>query len=173
MTDTAFSVPDIAKQNLIAEPLSTDSKIVGTEPFSNPRLRPKWEAGGHGMVSTTLDYAKFLQMMQNGGGLDGHRIVSPTTVVFMTSDHFGQIGPGPTAYLPGPGYGFGIGFAVRRKEGVATAEGSAGDSYWGGAAGTSFWNDPKQHLTVIFMMQAPSQLGHYSALLRNMVSMRL
>ena len=44
-----------------------------------------------------------------------------------------------------------------------------GDYYWGGAAGTSFWNDPKQHLTVVFMMQAPSQLFHYVPLLRNMV----
>ena len=45
----------------------------------------------------------------------------------------------------------------------------AGDYYWLGAAGTSFWNDPKQHLTVVFMMQAPSQFFHYSPLLRNMV----
>jgi CubicO group peptidase (beta-lactamase class C family) len=143
--------------------------VVGTSPVSNPRLRATWEAGGQGMVSTAVDYAKFLQMLQNGGALDGHRILSPATVAFMTSDHLGQIGPGPTAYLPGPGYGFGIGFAVRRQEGVAPNEGSAGDYYWGGAAGTSFWNDPKQHLTVVFMMQAPSQLSHYSALMRNMV----
>jgi CubicO group peptidase (beta-lactamase class C family) len=169
MSDTAFWVPDAAKQNLIAEPLATDSKIVGTESFSNPRLPTKWEAGGQGMVSTTLDYAKFLQMLQNGGILDGHRILSPTTVAFMTSDHLGQIGSGPTAYLPGPGYGFGLGFAVRRQGGIAAVEGSAGDYYWLGAAGTSFWNDPKQHLTVVFMVQAPSQLFHYSALLRNMV----
>jgi CubicO group peptidase (beta-lactamase class C family) len=81
----------------------------------------------------------------------------------------GQIGPGPTTYLPGAGYGFGLGFAVRRQAGVANYEGSLGDYYWGGAAGTSFWNDPKQHLTVVFMTQAPSQLFHYSALLRNMV----
>ena len=132
-------------------------------------LPTKWEAGGQGMVSTTLDYAKFLQMLQNGGILDGHRILSPTTVAFMTSDHLGQIGPGPAAYLPGPGYGFGIGFAIRRQGGVAAAERSAGDYYWLGAAGTSFWNDPNQHLTVVFMVQAPSQLFHYSALLRNMV----
>jgi CubicO group peptidase (beta-lactamase class C family) len=95
--------------------------------------------------------------------------LSPATVGFMTSDHLGQIGPGPTAYLPGPGYGFGLGFAVRRQAGVASYEGSLGDYYWGGAAGTAFWNDPKQHLTVVFMVQAPSQLFHYSALLRNMV----
>jgi CubicO group peptidase (beta-lactamase class C family) len=168
MSDTGFSVPSL-KQNLIAEPLPTDNKVAGTAPLSNPRLPAKWEAGGQGMVSTAFDYAKFLQMLQNGGTLDGHRILSPSTVAFMTSDHLGQIGPGPTAYLPGPGYGFGIGFAVRRQEGVATNEGSRGDYYWGGAAGTSFWNDPKLHLTVVFMMQAPSQLLHYSALLRNMI----
>jgi len=168
MSDTAFSVP-AAKQNLIAEALPTDNKVVGTSPLSNPRLPAKWEAGGQGMVSTAFDYAKFLQMLQNGGALDGHRILSPATVAFMTSDHLGQIGPGPTTYIPGPGYGFGIGFAVRRQEGVATYEGSPGDYYWAGAAGTSFWNDPQQHLTVVFMMQAPSQLFHYSALLRNLV----
>jgi CubicO group peptidase (beta-lactamase class C family) len=168
MGDTGFSVPP-AKQDLIAEPLPTDNKIVGTFPFSNPRLPASWEAGGQGMVSTAMDYAKFLQMLQNGGAFEGRRILSPATVAFMTSDHLGQIGPGPTFYIPGPGYGFGIGFAVRRQQGVAASEGSPGDYYWGGAAGTSFWNDPKQHLTVVFMMQAPSQLNHYSALLRNMI----
>jgi CubicO group peptidase (beta-lactamase class C family) len=108
-------------------------------------------------------------MLQNGGALDGHRILSPATVAFMAADHLGQIGPGPTTYLPGPGYCFGIGFAVRRQAGSAAYEGSVGDYYWGGAAGTSFWNDPKQHLTVVFMIQAPSQRLHYVPLLRNMV----
>jgi len=169
MSDTGFWIPDASKQSLIAEPLPTDSKIVGTEPFSNPRIPTKWEAGGQGMVSTTLDYAKFLQMMLNGGAFEGRRILSPQTVAFMTSDHLGRIGPGPTAYLPGPGYGFGLGFAVRLQEGVAPAEGSPGDYFWGGAAGTSFWNDPKEQLSVVFMMQAPSQLFHYSTLLRNMI----
>jgi CubicO group peptidase (beta-lactamase class C family) len=121
------------------------------------------------MVSTALDYAKFLQMLQNGGDFDGHHILGPATVAFMTSDHLGQIGPGPTFYLPGPGYGFGLGFAVRRQQGLASYEGSPGDYYWNGAAGTSFWNDPKQHLTVVFMMQAPSQLVRYTSLVRNMV----
>jgi hypothetical protein len=52
-------------------------------------------------------------MLQNGGILDGHRILSPTTVAFMTSDHLGQIGSGPTAYLPGPGYGFGLDITIK------------------------------------------------------------
>src|SRR5258708_2693425 len=168
MSDTGFSVPS-SKQNLIAEPLPTDNKVVGTAPISNPRLPATWEAGGQGMVSTAFDYAKFLQMLQNGGVLDGHRVLSPATVAFMTSDHLGQIGPGPTAYLPGPGYGFGIGFAVPRQEDAAPNEGSPGDYSWSGAAGTSFWNDPKQPLPVVFMSQAPRQLGHYAALLRNMI----
>jgi CubicO group peptidase (beta-lactamase class C family) len=168
MTDTAFSVPP-SRQNVIAEALPTDSKVVGTLPLSNPRRPSTWEAGGQGMVSTALDYAKFAQMLQNGGLLDGHRILSPATVAYMTSDHLGQIPPGPTAYLPGPANGFGLGFAVRRQQGVGASDGSAGDYYWGGAAGTAFWNDPKQHLTVVFMVQAPSQGGRYTALLRNMI----
>jgi CubicO group peptidase (beta-lactamase class C family) len=168
MSDTGFSVPS-SRQNLIAEPLATDNKVAGGRPVSNPRLPTKWESGGGGMVSTAFDYAKFLEMLQNGGAFDGRRILSPATVAFMTSDHLGQIGPGPTIYLPGRGYGFGLGFAVRRQAGVADSAGSPGDYAWGGAAGTSFWNDPKQHLTVVFMMQAPSQLFYYSTLLRNMV----
>jgi len=169
MRDTGFSVSDAAKQKLIAEPLPTDNKVVGILPISDPRVPTKWEAGGQGMVSTALDYAKFLQMLENGGELEGRRILSPTTVASMTSDQLGQIGPGPTGFSPAPGYGFGLGFAVRRQTGLAPFAGSAGDYYWGGAAGTSFWNDPAQHLVVVFMMQAPSQLFHYSELVRNMV----
>jgi CubicO group peptidase (beta-lactamase class C family) len=168
MSDTGFSVPP-SKADLIAEPLPTDNKVVGSEPMSNPRLPSRWEAGGQGMVSTALDYAKFLQMLQSGGTFEGRRILSPATVAFMTSDHLGRIGPGPTPYYPGAGYGFGLGFAVRLQAGVAATEGSPGDYFWSGAAGTSFWNDPQQHLSVVFMTQAPSELFHYSALLRNMV----
>jgi CubicO group peptidase (beta-lactamase class C family) len=169
MSDTGFSVSEFGKQELIAEPLVTDSKVVGLIQISNPRLPTKWEAGGQGMVSTALDYAKFLQMLENGGEFNGHRILSPQTVRFMTSDHLGQIGPGATANLPGAGYGFGIGFAVRREAGLASFEGSAGDYFWLGAGGTSFWNDPKQDLVVVYMMQAPSDGVHYMNLLRNMV----
>jgi CubicO group peptidase (beta-lactamase class C family) len=168
MTDTAFSVPT-SRQNAIAEALPSDSKVVGIQPLSNPRRPATWEAGGQGMVSTALDYAKFTQMLLNGGVLDGHRILGSATVAYMTSDHLGQIGPGPTGYIPGPANGFGLGFAVRRQQGVGASDGSAGDYYWGGAAGTMWWNDPKQHLTVVFMIQAPSQGSRYSALIRNMV----
>ena len=60
------------------------------------------------MVSTAIDYARFLQMLLNGGTLDGKRILGPKTIDYMTTDHLGSaVVPGPY-YLPGPGYGFGL-----------------------------------------------------------------
>lgn len=75
--------------------------------------------------------------------------------------------PGPY-YLPGPGYGFGLGFAVRLEEGVSPVQGSPGEYNWGGAGGTVFWVDPKEQMYVVFMMQSPAQRLHYRALLREM-----
>jgi CubicO group peptidase (beta-lactamase class C family) len=87
----------------------------------------------------------------------------------MTSDHVGDnITPGPL-YLPGPGYGFGLGFAVRRSNGVAPDQGSAGDYTWNGVGGTSFWVDPKEDMFVVYLMQSPRQRTHYMSTIRNMV----
>lgn len=72
--------------------------------------------------------------------------------------------PGPY-YLPG--YGFGLGFAVRRESGVATTPGSIGDYNWGGAAGTAFWVDPREDLIVVYAMQAPSQRVPFRQVLRD------
>src|SRR4051794_6614835 len=84
------------------------------------------------MVGTVSDYARFLMMLANGGTLDGKRYLGPKTIAYMTSDHTaGVITPGPY-YLPGPGYGFGLGFAVRKEAGVALTPGSVGD--YNGAA---------------------------------------
>ena len=94
-------------------------------------------------------------MLTNGGTFNGKRILGPKTIAYMTSDHMGSvITPGPL-YLPGPGYGFGLGFAVRKEAGVATSQGSAGDYNWGGAGGTYFWVDPKENMFVVFAMQSP------------------
>jgi CubicO group peptidase (beta-lactamase class C family) len=137
--------------------------------FGDPRVAGKWESGGGGMVSTTADYARFLQMLLNGGTLDGKRILSPKTVAFMTSDHVTDgIVPGPL-YLPGPGYGFGLGFAVRRTTGGPSDGGSAGEYTWNGVGGTNFWVDPKEDMFVLFMIQSPRQRPHYMSLIRNMV----
>jgi CubicO group peptidase (beta-lactamase class C family) len=169
MSDTAFYVADPAKQPRIAEPFANDRTFGAGATFNDPRLPRKWESGGGGMVSTAIDYARFLQMLLNGGTLDGRRILGPRTVAYMTSDHLGAgVVPGPY-YLPGAGYGFGLGFAVRHDTGIASVSGSAGEYYWGGAGGTAFWVDPAQQLVVVFMMQSPSQRVHYRAVLRDMI----
>ncbi len=128
----------------------------------------KYESGGGGMVSTATDYARFLQMLLNGGALDGKRYLSPATVAYMTSDHVAGIGLG-SAYLPGDGYGFGLGFQVRRDTGLSPVPGTAGDYAWGGAAGTAFWVDPKQDMYVIMMIQAPKHRAAIRTKLRNLV----
>jgi CubicO group peptidase (beta-lactamase class C family) len=108
-------------------------------------------------------------MLINGGTLDGKRYLGPKTLAYMTSDHNGTaVVPGPY-YLPGPGYGFGLGFAVRKETGVATTPGSPGDYNWGGAAGTYFWVDPKENMFVIYAMQSPKERVHYRQVLRDMV----
>jgi CubicO group peptidase (beta-lactamase class C family) len=169
MSDTAFYATDEGRQGRVAEPFANDRSIGTGATFDDPRVAKKWESGGGGMVSTASDYARFLQMLLNGGTLGGKRILGPKTVAYMTSDHLGSaIVPGPY-YLPGPGYGFGLGFAVRRDAGVGTANSSVGEFNWGGAGGTAFWVDPKEDMFVVFMMQAPSKRTHYRAVLRDMI----
>jgi CubicO group peptidase (beta-lactamase class C family) len=169
MKDTSFYVTDGAKQSRIAEPFDNDRKIGNDVTVGDPRVGGAWESGGGGMVSTATDYARFLQMLLNGGTLDGQRILGPKTVAYMTADHLGSaVVPGPY-YLPGPGYGFGLGFAVRRDVGVSPVNGSPGEYNWGGAGGTAFWVDPREQMFVVFMMQSPSQRMRYRPLLRDMI----
>ena len=169
MTDTAFGVEDPSKQGRIAEPFANDRSFGVDADFSDPRHPVRMQSGGGGMVSTARDYARFLQMMLNGGTLDGHRYFGPQTVRFMTSDQLGTVKPGPL-YLPGPGYRFGLGVAVRTDAGVAPFPGSVGDWYWGGAGGTYMWVDPVQDMVVVFMMQSPKQRLHYRSVIRDLVN---
>jgi CubicO group peptidase (beta-lactamase class C family) len=169
MSDTAFAVTDPAKQGRIADAFANDRSIGPGIEFFDPRIAGKWESGGGGMVGTAMDYARFLQMLLNGGELDGHRYLSPRTVAYMTSDQLGSVvHPGPY-YLPGPGHGFGLGVAVRKDAGVATYPGEVGDWWWGGAAGTYFWVDPKSDMLVVYMMQSPKQRVRMRSVLRDMV----
>ena len=169
MPDTGYYVTDAAKQPRIAEPFPNDRTIGIDAVIGDPRVAGKWESGGGGVVSTASDYARFLQMMLNGGTLDSKRILSPKTVAYMTSDHVSDDISTAGGFLPGPGYGFGLGFAVRRTAGVAPNDGSVGDYWWNGVAGTQFWVDPKEDMFVVFMIQSPKQLRHYMSILRNMV----
>jgi CubicO group peptidase (beta-lactamase class C family) len=171
MSDTSFYVTDKAKQDRIAEPFAKDRSIGKDADFFDPRVEQKWESGGGGLVSTAADYARFLMMLRNGGTLDGKRYLSAKTIAYMTSNHIGPaagVANGPY-YLPGPGYGFGLGFAVRTDAGVSPQNGTVGEYNWSGAGGTTFWVDPREDLFVVFMMQSPSQRVRYRAMLHNLV----
>ena len=165
MKDTGFFVTEPERQARLTEAMPHDVEAVT---IRNVREVQKFESGGGGMVSTAQDYSRFLQMMLNGGILDGKRYLSPKTIEYMTSDHLGTSVSTGAFYPAGPGYGFGLGFAVRKVNGEASSNGSAGDYYWGGAGGTYMWVDPKTNMFVVLMMQAPTRTD-YKSILRNMV----
>jgi CubicO group peptidase (beta-lactamase class C family) len=106
-------------------------------------------SGGAGLTSTVGDYARFLQMLLNGGELNGHRLLKPTTVERMTRH---QIGPLRTAF-PESGDGFGYGFGIVTGEDSTAAYAPAGSYSWGGAFGTFFWLDPSHELFGLLMTQ--------------------
>jgi CubicO group peptidase (beta-lactamase class C family) len=170
MNDTGFWVPP-EQQHRIAEAFATDPDTGQPIRLLNVRSKPSFLSGGGGMVSTVHDYLRFANMLRGGGAYDGVRLLSRKTVQYMTSDHLASI-PGATAsptFLPGPGYGFGLGFAVRTSAGAAFTPGSVGDFNWSGLGGTYFWIDPAEDLIAIWMMQAPEQRAHYRQLYRNLV----
>ena len=171
MKDTAFYVADARKHAHIAEPFSNDRNFGVDADFNDPRVVQKWESGGGGMVSTLSDYARFAQMILNGGTLDGRRYLSPRTIAYMGSNHISPatgVVPGPY-YLPGPGFGFGLGFAVRTEAGANHAEGSVGEMSWSGAGGTTFWVDPKENMFVVFMAQTVKERARIRTALKNLV----
>ena len=167
MVDTAFQVP-ATKLNRLAQPMP--DVYTGKSPelidFSKTQ---SFFAGGHGLVSTAGDYLRFAQMLASGGELEGVRILGPRIVEYMTSNHLNpQIDKGST-YLPGPGYGFGLGFATRTDRGQSEWPGSPGDFFWSGYAGTYFWVDPEEELVPVLMTQEPLRRQYYRVLMRNLV----
>ncbi|MDO8388016.1 MAG: serine hydrolase domain-containing protein [Polaromonas sp.] len=166
MHETGFAV-DQADHHRIAEPFAHDPDGGVPLRVLDPRRRMAMESGGGGLMSTARDYARFLQFMRNRGELQGTRLLGPHTVDYMTADHLGAI-PVTGDVLP-PGYGFGLGFAVRKATGIASMPGSAGLYYWGGIAGTTFFVDPVQDLYALLMIQAPNQRDHYRPLFRSLV----
>ena len=116
-------------------------------------------SGGAGLVSTLRDYVRFAEAIRNGGILDGKRILSPKTIAYMTMNHLPASiigGTGEQVTLGGNqfnGFGFGLGFAVVTDTAAQGIIGSAGQFWWGGAAGTIFWIDPAEDIVVVSMMQ--------------------
>jgi CubicO group peptidase (beta-lactamase class C family) len=155
------------QQHRLAQAFAKDPETGEPVTLLDVTAPPRFESGGGGLVGTAMDYARFLQMMLNGGRLEDLRLLSRKTVEYMTADHLGII-PGDGDLLP-PGYGFGLGFAVRLHPGVAPVPGSAGQYYWGGLAGTTFWVDPREQLLAVLMVQAPGQREYFRMLSRSLV----
>ena len=103
-------------------------------------------SGGAGLLSTAADYSRFLEMLRRGGELDGRRYISRKTVELMTTNHLGDI-----PY--NAGMGFGLGFETRDDVGAAGKPGSVGEFGWGGAYHSTYWVDPAEGLTVVYLTQ--------------------
>ncbi len=163
MADTDFAVPD-AKWSRLATVYSPDGAagirpMTDPETFGNTVMSPlasykeqgkTYFSGGAGLVSTTRDYARFAQMLLNGGVLDGARLLSPKTVELMTASHTADL---PGSGLIGSGAQFGLGFRVVTDVGATQTLGSNGIYGWSGIYGTNFWVDPKERLVAIVMVQ--------------------
>jgi CubicO group peptidase (beta-lactamase class C family) len=167
MAETAFHA-SAENADRLAEPFPTDPWTGEKVQLFNMLEKPVMESGGGGLVSTTMDYARFCQMLLNGGVLDGVRIIGRKTLQLMASDHLGPKVKLESHLVP-PGHSFGLGFAVRTLEGMAPFAGSVGQFFWGGRAGTFFWIDPREELFAVFMSQGPGQREYFRALLRSLV----
>jgi CubicO group peptidase (beta-lactamase class C family) len=167
MAETGFHT-GAENADRLAEPFPTDPWTGDKVQLFNMLEKPVMESGGGGLVSTTMDYARFSQMLLNGGTLDGNRIVGRKTLQLMASDHLGPNVKVDSPLMPA-GHGFGLGFAVRTHQGMAPFPGSLGQFFWSGMAGTFFWIDPAEDLFAVFMMQGPGQREYIRSMVRNLV----
>ncbi len=154
MPDTHFYL-DADKSNRLTAQYTPgeDEKIVLQDPGSS---QSRWVTGpktlyrgAGGLASTVRDYLRFQLMMLNGGELDGVRLLAPSTVSLMLENHTADL----PLWLPGPGMGFGLGYAVVTDRGEAATPLSLGSAYWGGAYCTFSWIDPEQQIVGVLMTQ--------------------
>jgi CubicO group peptidase (beta-lactamase class C family) len=151
LVDTQFYLPPAQKGRLAAVYAAKDGKIErATDPkegqghyVEGPRVA---FAGGAGLLSTARDYGRFLQMLLNGGEIDGVRLLGPKTVELMTVNHVGSL-------FSDGNLGFGLGFEIVEDLGRAGRYGSVGEFRWGGAYHTYYWADPQEKLVGVFMTQ--------------------
>ena len=130
---------------------------AGASTYAKP---PNLESGGGGMVSTVHDYMRFCRMMLGGGTLDGVQILSPKTVALFSLNHLpdnqelaDMAPPGNFSESGYSGIGFSIGCGVNINVAKTRLPGTLGEFFWGGAASTAFWIDPREQLAVVFMTQ--------------------
>jgi CubicO group peptidase (beta-lactamase class C family) len=168
MTTTKFFLTDPAERARYAQPLAKDRHVE-----RNSLELTRWESGCGGMVSTISDFARYGQMLLNGGTPEGKTYLSPAAFAAMMSDH---IGPGSGVqrnyfYYPGDGFGFGYGFGVRTDPGnaVPPPPGSLGEIKWDGATGIYLVVDRAQDIFFVLMENAPSERMHVQVTLKKII----
>ncbi len=164
MNDTAFWVPPHKTERFTCcyqpEGQGRGLKLQDDGRRSTYAEPPRLESGGGGLVSTAYDYLRFCRMMLNGGALEGVQILSPKTVALFSLNYLPDGREVADMALPGmfseggyAGVGFSLGCGVNVDVAKTRLPGSLGEYFWGGAAATAFWIDPKEELTVVFMTQ--------------------
>ncbi|HET8932178.1 MAG TPA: serine hydrolase domain-containing protein [Polyangiales bacterium] len=178
MVDTAFHVTADKRERFAANYRRRADKTLELidDPKDSPYLhQPVFFSGGGGLVSTTRDYLRFCEMLRRGGELDGQRLLSPRTIQLMHKNHLPNghhlsalaVGQYAESKTQGVGFGLGLASVVDQIEAGSVSE---GDYYWGGAASTIFWIDPKEELVVIFMTQLmPSRSFDFRGQLKSLV----
>jgi CubicO group peptidase (beta-lactamase class C family) len=171
MTSTKFVLDSADERARMAEPLPSDTILKLAE--MERRAHPEWESGGGGLVSSIADYARFAQMILNGGEFGGKRYLSAQAFRDMTTDH---IGPGSGVardyyYFPGDGFGYGYGIAVRVEPGNAKPPppGSIGELKWDSGSGTYFGVDPKLDMLYILMEQTQNERSRITPAFKKLV----
>ncbi len=174
MKDAGFFVP-ADKRSRFATNYRDDPQgnyiPVAPGPPADYAAQPTMPSGGGGMVSTAEDYYRFAQMLLNDGELDGKRILAPSTVKLMTSNHLpanlltGEFGIGQHIMRPGFGYGFNCAVVFDPSE-AALPDGK-GTFFWDGAAGTWFWVDPTNDIVFVSMIQRMTSPDNHSLLYRS------
>jgi len=178
MKDTAFWVAPGKVDRFAANYRRNEAKalVVHDDPATSGFIRePAFKSGGGGLTGTSADYLRFCEMLRRGGELDGARILGPRTIEMMHMNHLPggkdltQLALGGFSETANEGVGFGLGFASTMGQ-VETGTLGVGDYYWGGAASTIFWVDPKEDLSVVFMTQLmPSGTFNFRGQLKSII----
>jgi CubicO group peptidase (beta-lactamase class C family) len=150
MKDTAFHVP-AEKLTRLARMHGEDAKgtLIATDRQSNPTVVPQAAFGGHGLFSTAADYARFCQMLLDGGEFGGSRVLAPRSVEMLRTNH---VLAEPLKTMR-QGLGWGLGAQVVTDAAAAGEPYSDGSLHWWGIGGTWFWIDPAKDMAFIGMIQ--------------------
>jgi CubicO group peptidase (beta-lactamase class C family) len=178
MKDTSFVVAPGKVDRFCANYRRAEDKSLQLidDPASSEYLtEPSFHSGGGGLTGTTEDYLRFCEMLRRGGEFEGARILGPRTIALMRRNHLKdgkdltEMAIGGFSETANEGVGFGLGFAMT-LDSVKNGGLGEGDYYWGGAASTIFWVDPREDLVVVFMTQLmPSGAFNFRGQLKSII----